>query len=471
MQPSPTSSHSRGALSNASTASDTTVTHPSNSDSALSMSFASYLKSWDDGHVSRWLQDHKCGTHAGIFIEHDIRGDVILELDNATLKEMGIASVGDRVRILSAVKQLRQQLSRSKQSAPTVATTGSDGTSTQKQTRRLEGARPPPLHLIHNSRSQISVTGTLTGDSTATSTPGRTPQGTPSHRTHLPPALPPPKSQPPLPPTPINPPPRPLAIPSQPSHLSGRRTPVQDAATPLSSAWQGEYGLPARPSPGNVGSKHSSPNLGRSASPSQQPQTPFGQPKRVGTAGGISNSSMTSLRPPTHERAHSLPGSNLVQASHPYASSSQALQPNANIMNTLSPIEEATLTPASVTPNSSFSSSSKYDDYRVGRGPFTKSPHQQPAKSIEDIRRVTIKFALPEEHVSSLVNISDCVDGTKVLEKVLKKFNKLSSGQGDSAYSDIDDFGGLVVDGWGAFLPSSNDSSDGRLDLFFLSTS
>jgi mitogen-activated protein kinase kinase kinase len=141
--------------------------------------------------------------------------------------------------------------------------------------------------------------------------------------------------------------------------------------------------------------------------------------------------------------------------SHPYST-----------VNPLSPIEEA-MTPSSLPAASPFSNSS---EYRVGRGPFpppvpkTNVPYSTP--TIEDIRRATIKFNLPEEGVSSRVNISDCVDGVKVMEKVLKKFNKLANtprAEGDADYLNIDDASGLVVDGWGVFLPSNNwDNPDGN---------
>ena len=41
--------------------------------------------------------DFLCGHHATTFRMSDIRGDVILELDQVTLKEIGIASVVDQL--------------------------------------------------------------------------------------------------------------------------------------------------------------------------------------------------------------------------------------------------------------------------------------------------------------------------------------------------------------------------------------
>lgn len=73
------------------------------------MAYANYVRSWSDQDVARWLTEHKCSNHASTFRANDIRGDVILDLDQQTLKEMGISSIGDRLRITNAVKVLRQK--------------------------------------------------------------------------------------------------------------------------------------------------------------------------------------------------------------------------------------------------------------------------------------------------------------------------------------------------------------------------
>ncbi|KAG0241960.1 ATP binding [Mortierella sp. GBA43] len=42
-----------------------------------------------------------------LFVEHCVRGTALLELDHYALKEMGVASLADRIRIITAVKALR----------------------------------------------------------------------------------------------------------------------------------------------------------------------------------------------------------------------------------------------------------------------------------------------------------------------------------------------------------------------------
>ncbi|KAJ3516617.1 hypothetical protein NLJ89_g1015 [Agrocybe chaxingu] len=73
------------------------------------MSYAAFLRTWNDDTVARWLNEIKCGCHDETFRANDIRGDVLLELDQVTLKEMGISSIGDRLRILNAVKEKQQR--------------------------------------------------------------------------------------------------------------------------------------------------------------------------------------------------------------------------------------------------------------------------------------------------------------------------------------------------------------------------
>ncbi|PRQ71551.1 hypothetical protein AAT19DRAFT_10409, partial [Rhodotorula toruloides] len=66
---------------------------------------------WDDSHVSLWLSQSLPPSistlYAPLFASNDIRGSVLLEVDQLALKEMGVRSVGDRVKICVAIKGLR----------------------------------------------------------------------------------------------------------------------------------------------------------------------------------------------------------------------------------------------------------------------------------------------------------------------------------------------------------------------------
>ena len=69
------------------------------------------LPSWDDTAVALWLAaalpNLATQPHADLFAANDIRGAVLLEVDQGALKEMGVRSVGDRVKICVAIRQLR----------------------------------------------------------------------------------------------------------------------------------------------------------------------------------------------------------------------------------------------------------------------------------------------------------------------------------------------------------------------------
>lgn len=57
--------------------------------------YREWIRSWNDDHVAHWLNENKCGAHALTFANNDIRGDVILDVDQQALKEMGVQSVSD----------------------------------------------------------------------------------------------------------------------------------------------------------------------------------------------------------------------------------------------------------------------------------------------------------------------------------------------------------------------------------------
>lgn len=64
---------------------------------------------WSESEVCAWLQSVRLGQHAATFARNDIPGAVLFDLDAPTLKEMGVATVGDRIRVTSAIKKLKKQ--------------------------------------------------------------------------------------------------------------------------------------------------------------------------------------------------------------------------------------------------------------------------------------------------------------------------------------------------------------------------
>ncbi|KAF9570776.1 ATP binding [Mortierella alpina] len=77
-------------------------------------SYYEILRQWDDEGIALWLHDNKMSQYDKLFVGkfpccplHCVRGAALLELDHYALKDMGISSLADRIRILAAVKTLR----------------------------------------------------------------------------------------------------------------------------------------------------------------------------------------------------------------------------------------------------------------------------------------------------------------------------------------------------------------------------
>ena len=459
--------------------------------------YIDFIKTWSDNHVARWLADIKCGAHATSFKMNDIRGDILLELDQQTLKEMGVSSIGDRVRIVNAVKALRQRaasrlLERPRQdcaaearSPPSYDRNTSDkntrNTSDPVQNTRLtsRSTRPAPLQLNsnlnrtdlpridpdsanratvnHNSRP-LPLPNAIAAQSNTHSvgTPGSSYSVLPS-RTNLPPLPPPPASKPPLPPG------RPS---SRPANISGRRTPTQsespsyisqglpqgyqarDLLTPSSLNNWAAYGLPTDPRPGNAGSSKGIPP--RSTSPLLP-----GRPRPFGNSNisHVRNTSGGQSSQGGHITANKLPARPSSGPGHPYANSQLAppsQQTQTQTLN-LSPISESFITQHSPSGTPSPPSAT----YTTGRGAFNSPSlsHVNLAVPLETLRRKLVKFVLPDEGLSSTIDVATCAGGVEILEKVLKKFGKGGPRGSDEVadYIQLEE-GGLSIDGWGVHL-------------------
>jgi len=438
------------------------------------MSYTAFLCTWTDDHVARWLSEIKCGCHEEVFKTNDIRGDILLELDQITLKEMGISSIGDRLRILNAVKVLRQRVAGKgithKVGGGMDYDSKPDGSGSKAGSRRLENVRPAPLQLNSTpSRGDLPALIREQGPDSARSTanppvrplPHPTQSTPPSNnqlntpgssvtpgilRSNLPPLPPIPRGQPPPPPIPI----RVLArnLPSR-SNAHQDAPPPQNTGhlTPSGSSWVNHH-LPADPRPGNPGS--GKPAIMRTISPvpparlRQNQQNPgHGRNGSVGL-----NSANTSSPSKT--------GSRTTSNTHPYANSQPALLPPPNPASNLSPIEELF-----VHQGSSGTPSPPAHAYTVGRGPFNPSAPTNSQYTLDDLRRKLVKFVLPDDDRSFTIDVASCSGGVEVLEKVLRKFGKGDSrSDGNTEVSHTEE-GGLMVDGWGVYMDIGQDDGPG----------
>lgn len=437
------------------------------------MTYAAFLRTWNDDHVARWLNDIKCGCHEETFKVNDIRGDLLLDLDQKSLQEMGVSCIGDRLRILNAVKILRQKVSGKpapihKPSLSSDLDKG-DGHTNRALNRRLENVRPAPLQLNANAgRGDLPAiqrdpdSARLASQQQQPSQPQQTSQNvrplpmpmqvtppsnvTPNSahsgpRTNLPPPPPPPRIQPPPPPGQGR------------TNRSYANSPAPDATayslqgssglhTPSSGNWVNQH-LPADPRPGNPGSRPGSSGGGRAISPLPQARL---RPNQIGGVQSV------------HGRNNSIgntiggsPGKRPVGNAHPYASAQPQLHhPTSNLASSLSPIEEAFSSPAC----STTSSPPTTNTYTVGRGPFSLSSGNGPS-SLDDLRKRLVKFVVPDEGLSFTIDVASCNGGVEVVEKVLKKFVKNNLKTDTNIEVSQTEDGGLSVDGWGVYMDLS----------------
>jgi hypothetical protein len=63
------------------------------------------FKSWTKERVAEWLVLNDFGEYKDCFLQHEITGDLLLDLNYPSLKDIGVLIVGDRARILQAIKK------------------------------------------------------------------------------------------------------------------------------------------------------------------------------------------------------------------------------------------------------------------------------------------------------------------------------------------------------------------------------
>ncbi|KAI9693465.1 MAG: ATP binding [Bogoriella megaspora] len=67
------------------------------------------VRTWDEERVAEWLATINCSQYADIFRRNNINGENLMDIDQSTLKDMGVKKIGDRVRIGSQAKVFRNR--------------------------------------------------------------------------------------------------------------------------------------------------------------------------------------------------------------------------------------------------------------------------------------------------------------------------------------------------------------------------
>jgi len=71
------------------------------------MNVAEGLMSWTTEQVGKWVKAAGFPEYEKSFIDNDVTGDVLVELNHDILKEMGIISTGKRVKLLKHIEDLK----------------------------------------------------------------------------------------------------------------------------------------------------------------------------------------------------------------------------------------------------------------------------------------------------------------------------------------------------------------------------
>lgn len=463
-------------------------------------SFSQHLKSWTNGEVSAWLGTFKCAHLAPLFQQNDIDGKVVLDLDMASLKEMGVPKVGERVKILTAVKELRKRAAgvpvTSSSASPRITdvrmfhqSSGSGGQPSMVDSglrqpplgpgmanRRQYHTRPPPLDLQHHSSRNLpqAYQGPLSSDRQTTPKAIHHPtHGQPAHQSRpsitsqngsnttapsvasLASSV---ASSVPAPSRPAN-----LNLRAPPARDTGRRTP-----SPINPDVANFLDRPLPPAP-SAHQSHSSSAAEYAHSVTQS----------RGPAGGLSHSSGSAQGATLAER-RALPQLGAVQLTR----RDHRRAPSINVVSPPSGYSQVSPTKARGMPLRQGStpsvhpfaaSSSRMDDaspprhspymeqaapsssssghLRSGSNAYPVPPKSgQPGPmSLEDLRRQLVKFVNAEDGTMKTVNVSSCVSGVEVLERVLKKFGKWNPALVGTDTESDEDGERLEVDGWGVY--------------------
>lgn len=65
------------------------------------------IETWDEEKVAYFIRQIGCQKYEPLFKANHINGENLLQMDKDALKEVGVAKIGDRVRLSLSIKRLR----------------------------------------------------------------------------------------------------------------------------------------------------------------------------------------------------------------------------------------------------------------------------------------------------------------------------------------------------------------------------
>ncbi|KAL8279988.1 hypothetical protein RQP46_007569 [Phenoliferia psychrophenolica] len=402
------------------------------------------VRAWDDERVGQWLLDARCEQHCDLFRRHDIRGNVLFDVDQLALKEMGVKAVGDRVKLVVAIRNLRSRaLQATNWLPPPPPPPPTLAPQTPAPAPAPTAPVPTPLAPINGDVPVERKKAAPAGASAATTGAGARGSGrippplhlAQSNAVDLPQAYQPPTSAPRLQP----------AGPTATSPVGARPLPSPSARIPP----------PTLPPP-RAGTLPQAPAQAPRA-PGQQQQRTSGSPGPLDRKPSISSVrplvSQPISRPSTanSSSASSISSSHRKQAStgrpiisHPYAAS--ASSPTSDAFSTTiygrNPMPGALASSKTLLPSPAIGKGSPAIEqlgYTGKAGSFVGGRPSTPAGGPvegssewhqDNIKRKTIKL-VGDDGVTKIVAVADCVDGDEVLARVLRKFSKKGLGEAE----------------------------------------
>lgn len=390
--------------------------------------FGAHVRLWGDAEIASFLSMYNCDQYIDLFNRNDIDGKVLLDLDMSSLKEIGISKIGDRVKLLGGVRDLRKRAARTPSSAilgarilPTLVppvdgspVPASDARSSQVQKRlatalfskRLASSRPPPLNLQRPAPLSSAADGAVSG-------------GSPNSRSATPKSGPS-KAIAALTEAGVN---KPVLPPQEPSTSLRPPTARDIRRSPSPVNTQLISGTNAR-SFAVVG--EGTPQVTEDLWPAVGPGSK-GSDRRQGVRGfgDARGEYLLGVKSVSPTIANSRDGT----APHPFAHVARKDE------------------------------SGNMDLHR--RGPRAGPPSSAPGEGsahrtipLEDLWRHLVKFVNSEDGTTRTVNVSNCTSGLAILDLVLKKFGK--GGSNWNPDSDSVDSDRLEWDGWGVFTRKEN---------------
>ncbi|KAJ1985120.1 ATP binding [Dimargaris verticillata] len=117
---------------------------------------------WDEQQVARWLHDNNFGQYEQVFVDNNITGQVLFDLDYRLLRQLNIATVGERVKLSVAIKKLqRLSLQIRDAESTTVHSSAHEGSSTSlglpTDSPTASSPRYPPSITSQGNASQPNL--------------------------------------------------------------------------------------------------------------------------------------------------------------------------------------------------------------------------------------------------------------------------------------------------------------------------